>query len=127
MKKRVLLSIHPEYAEAIFDGRKRFEFRRVLFKEDVEEVLVYATSPVSRVVGSFRIEDIYEDAPGELWVKTKTFAGVTKEMFDIYFKDRLKAFAIKVSNPIRFSQPQHLSKYVPSNNPPQSFCYIRDT
>ena len=38
MKKRVLMSIHPEFANAIFDGRKRYEFRRVLFKENVDEV-----------------------------------------------------------------------------------------
>jgi len=124
MKKRVLLSIHPEYANAILDGHKGFEFRRVLFKEEVREVVVYATSPISRVVGTFRIEDIYADAPNELWAKTKAFAGVTKEMFDTYFKDRATAFAIKVSNPVRFSQPQPLSKYVASNTPPQSFCYV---
>lgn len=124
MKKRVLLSIHPEYANAIVDGHKGFEFRRVLFKEDVQEIVVYATSPISRVIGKFKIEDIYVDSPNELWVKTEALAGVTKEMFDTYFKDRTKAFAIKVSNPIRFSQPQPLSKYVTSNTPPQSFCYV---
>lgn len=124
MKKRVLLSIHPEYANAIFAGHKGFEFRRVLFKEDVDEVVVYATSPISRVVGKFNIENIYEDSPSKLWTKTEALAGVTKEMFDTYFKGRAKAFAIKVSNPIRFSQPQPLSQYVPSNTPPQSFCYI---
>ena len=124
MKKRVLLSIHPEYANAIFNGHKGFEFRRVLFKEDVREVVVYATSPVSRVIGKFEIEDIYTDSPNELWAKTESLAGVTKEMFDNYFKDRVKAFAIKVSNPVRFSKPQPLSNYVPSNTPPQSFCYV---
>lgn len=124
MKKRVLLSIHPEYANAIFEGQKGYEFRRVLFKEEVREVVVYATSPVSRVVGRFTIEDIYEDTPSELWDKTKALAGVTKDIFDTYFKDRATAFAIKVSSPVRFVQPQPLSKYVPSNTPPQSFCYI---
>lgn len=124
MKKRVLLSIHPEYANAIFEGHKGYEFRRVLFKEDVREVVVYATAPVSRVVGRFTIEDIYEDAPGKLWAKTKTHAGVTKVVFDTYFQDRIKAFAIKVSDPVRFLQPQPLAKYVQSNTPPQSFCYI---
>lgn len=124
MKKRVLLSIHPEYADAILDGQKGFEFRRVLFKEDVREVIVYATSPISRVVGRFTIEDIYEDAPRELWAKTQARAGVTKELFDGYFKNRSRAFAIKVADPIRFAQPQPLSKYVASNTPPQSFCYI---
>lgn len=125
MKKRVLLSIHPEYANAIFNGEKGYEFRRVLFKEDVDEVLVYATMPVARVIGSFKIEEIYEDAPKALWLRTKTVAGVTKEKFDIYFKDRTKAFAIKVRDPKRFAVPQPLSKYLASNTPPQSFCYIK--
>jgi predicted transcriptional regulator len=124
MKKRVLLSIHPEFAEAIFDGHKHYEFRRVLFKEDVNEVVVYATMPVARVIGSFKIVDIYEDAPKALWKKTKAVAGVTKEKFDSYFKDRTRAFAIKVGAPVRFAVPQPLSKYVASNIPPQSFCYI---
>lgn len=124
MKKRVLLSIHPEYAEAIFAGHKHFEFRRVLFKEKVHEVVVYATMPVARVIGSFKIDDIYEDTPKALWTRTKIFSGVTKEKFDSYFKDRTKAFAIKVSEPVRFAKPQALSKYLASNTPPQSFCYI---
>lgn len=124
MKKRVLLSIHPEFAEAIFDGHKHYEFRRVLFKQDVDEVVVYATMPVGRVIGSFKIDEIFEDAPKALWIKTKGVAGVTKEKFDSYFKDRTRAFAIKVGKPVRFAVPQPLSKYLPSNTPPQSFCYI---
>jgi predicted transcriptional regulator len=124
MKKRVLLSIHPEFAEAILDGHKQYEFRRVLFKEAVEEVVVYATLPVARVVGSFKIDDIYEDAPGALWARTKAVAGVTKEKFDSYFKDRSKAFAIKVAKPVRFAVPKPLSAYLASEVPPQSFCYI---
>ena len=124
MKKRVLLSIHPEFADAIFDGHKHYEFRRVLFKEDVDEVVVYATMPVARVIGSFKIADIYEDAPKAMWTKTKAVAGVTKQKFDTYFKDRTIAFAIKVGDPVRFAVPQPLSKYLVSNTPPQSFCYI---
>ena len=124
MKKRVLLSIHPEFADAIFDGHKHYEFRRVLFKEAVDEVVVYATMPVARVIGSFKIAEIYEDAPMALWAQTKAVAGVTKEKFDSYFKDRTKAFAIKVGDPVRFAVPQPLSKYLASNIPPQSFCYI---
>lgn len=124
MKKRVLLSIHPEFADAIFDGHKHYEFRRVLFKQDVDEVVVYATMPVARVVGRFRIADIHEDAPNALWAKTKAVAGVTKEKFDSYFRGKTKAFAIKVGDPVRFAVPQPLSKYLASNTPPQSFCYI---
>jgi predicted transcriptional regulator len=124
MKKRILLSIHPEYANAILDGHKAYEFRRVCFKQDVDEVLIYATKPIARVLGSFKIADIYEDAPKAIWSKTRTAAGVTKENYDNYFKGRSRAFAIKVSNPKRFTAPQPLSRYLISNTPPQSFCYI---
>jgi predicted transcriptional regulator len=124
MKKRVLLSIHPEFADAIFSGHKHYEFRRVLFKEAVDEVVVYATAPVSRVVGSFKIDEIFEESPADLWKKTKVLAGVTKEKFDSYFHDKTIAFAIKVANPVRFAVPQPLSNYLRSNIAPQSFCYI---
>ena len=124
MKKRVLLSIHPEYANAIFSGKKGFEFRRVLPKRTVHEVFVYATAPISRVIGRFLIEEIYEGTPDELWKRTEPPAGVSKEKFDAYFEGKRIAFAIKVSDPILFSRPKPLSTYLTSKTPPQSFCYI---
>lgn len=124
MKKRVLLSIHPEYANAILDGHKKFEFRRVIFKKPVSEVIVYATQPIGRVIGIFTIEDVFMDTPKELWGKTAQQGGVSKEKFDGYFENRNRAFAIKISNPTRFLKPQPLSRYIASNVPPQSFCYV---
>ena len=123
-KKRVLLSIHPEYANAILDGHKRFEFRRVIFKRPVSEIVVYATQPIGRVLGSFTIEDVFMDAPKELWKRTAKLGGVSKEKFDGYFENRERAFAIKISNPTRFLTTQPLSRYIASNVPPQSFCYV---
>ncbi len=56
---KVLLSIKPKYAELIFDGSKKFEFRRTIFKNiQVKTVVVYASSPVQRVIGEFQIEEI---------------------------------------------------------------------
>ncbi len=124
MKKRILLSIHPKYAEAILMGRKGYEFRRVLFKEKVSEVLIYATSPVCRVIGKFEIEEIYSAPPDDVWTKAKGVAGVTQELFYAYFSGRALAHAIKVSNPVKFARPKRLSQYVKSNVPPQSFCYL---
>ena len=123
-KKRVLLSIHPEYANAILDGSKKFEFRRVIFKHPVSEIVVYATQPVGRVLGSFTIADILMDAPKDIWRKTSKQGGVSKEKFEEYFENRALAFAIKISSPTRFLTPQPLSRYVTSNVAPQSFCYI---
>ena len=67
MKKCVLLSIKPKFAEAIFSGEKKFEFRKTIFKENINEVFVYVTSPVCRVVGKFTIESIYKDTPEFIW------------------------------------------------------------
>lgn len=124
MKKRVLLSIHPEHAEAILAGRKSYEFRKVIFREQVNEVVMYATSPVCRVIGTFEIEEIYSATPEEVWSKAKDVAGVTQELFSEYFSGRDIAHAIKVIKPLRFSRPKPLSQYLKSNVPPQSFCYI---
>lgn len=38
---RALLSIRPAFAKAIFDGQKRFEFRRAIFRKEVGVVVVY--------------------------------------------------------------------------------------
>ena len=53
-----LLSIRPEYAEAIFAGRKTVEFRRAPLADDVSVVVVYVTQPVGRVIGWFTV--LYE-------------------------------------------------------------------
>ena len=54
----VILSIKPEYVAEIKAGRKCFEFRKTIFKEKVEKVYIYASSPVSKVVGEFQPVDI---------------------------------------------------------------------
>ena len=52
---KVVLSIKPEFANKIFDGSKKFEFRKVIFKnEKIKTVIVYASSPVQKVIGGFK-------------------------------------------------------------------------
>lgn len=44
----VLLSIKPKYIEKIKKGVKLYEFRRVIFKQDISEIYVYATAPIKK-------------------------------------------------------------------------------
>ena len=67
---KALLSIKPEFAFQIFAGNKRFEYRRKIFKQPVDTVVVYVSSPVSMVLGEFKIEDLLFDDLEELWNKT---------------------------------------------------------
>ncbi|MDY0324810.1 MAG: hypothetical protein RBQ87_01385 [Candidatus Cloacimonadaceae bacterium] len=121
---RVLLSIKPEFAERIFDGSKRYEFRRAIFKNpDIKIVVVYASSPVQLVIGEFEIETILSDAPENLWEKTQEFSGISEEFFFNYFSERTVGFAIKVKKARRYQRPRCLRKSY-NVSPPQSFCYV---
>lgn len=54
------------------NGTKRFEFRKGIFKNpQISTVVIYATMPLGKVVGQFRIESILSDEPESLWKKTE--------------------------------------------------------
>src|SRR5262245_39004709 len=97
MPTTVLLSVKPRFAEAILDGEKKFEFRRAVFRDPgVERVVLYASSPVQRVIGEFEVESIVAMDPESLWQHTETHAGIKKEYFDEYFAGRELGFAVAV-------------------------------
>lgn len=126
MPTTALFSIKPEYAEAILDGRKTYELRRRLFaRDDVERVVVYASSPVQRVVGEFTVDEILAMAPRELWSVTSKGAAVHREFFDAYFEGRELAFAVKVGKAQRYRKPKTLMEFCGMATPPQSFCYLQ--
>jgi len=125
MQTKVLLSIKPQFADQIFAGTKRYEFRRVIFRSDsVTKVVVYASSPVQRVIGEFRIAEILASDVKQLWNKTKSYAGIEKEHFDDYFDGRATAYAIKICNPLKYKKPAKLEHLFEFNRPPQSFRYL---
>jgi predicted transcriptional regulator len=48
-----IFSIRPYFADAILDGSKTVELRKVAPKKPVERVWIYATAPVMHIVGHF--------------------------------------------------------------------------
>ena len=121
---RVLLSIKPEFANKIFDGTKKYEFRKSIFKrDDIKTVVVYASSPVQQVIGEFEIEKILYQEVEQLWRITQKFAGINKDFYDNYFADKEMAFAIQVGKIHRFQKPKRLSDY-DIDYAPQSFAYL---
>jgi predicted transcriptional regulator len=121
---RVLLSIKPEFALKIFNGSKRYEYRRVIFKnQEISRVIVYASDPVKRIIGEFEIEDIIHDEPHVLWVKTKNHAGISEKRFFEYFTNKAKGYAIKVKTTTMYDNPLPLNSFKLSS-PPQSFAYV---
>lgn len=121
---KVLLSIKPKYADRIFDGTKKYEFRKAIFKNpDIKTVVVYASSPVQRVIGEFEVESILSENPESLWEMTKEHSGISEEFFFDYFQQRDKAFAIKVKKPKLYRKSLCLQSTY-NTTPPQSFRYV---
>src|SRR5580698_154167 len=97
-----ILSIKPEYAEAIFSGRKRFEFRRSVFREEIQVVIVYITCPVGQVAGEFSVKEIITDDLDTLWARTQRKAGIDREVFTNYFAGKVIGHAIVIGNVTRY-------------------------
>ena len=51
----ILLSIKPEYCRKIFEGTKKYEFRKHLAQNDVEKIVVYSTAPEKKVIGEIEV------------------------------------------------------------------------
>jgi predicted transcriptional regulator len=121
---KVILSIKPEYANKIFEGTKRYEFRRAIFKNpDVKKVVVYSSSPVQKIIGEFEIERIISYELETLWNKTKKYSGVSEDFFFQYFGDKESGFAIKIKNTKLYKTPKCIREDY-NLFPPQSFLYL---
>ena len=121
---RVLLSIKPEFANKIFDGTKKFEFRKSIFKNnDIKTVVVYASSPVQRVIGEFEIERILNFDLDTLWSLTQDFSGISEDFFYEYFADKEVGYAIKIKKTKKYRNPKNLREEF-NLFPPQSFAYL---
>lgn len=120
---KAILSIKPEFVEKIFEGKKKYEFRRTIFKKfQVNKIVIYASSPISRVVGEFDVSDIYLDDINNLWDRTKDYSGVEKDYFLKYFSNKKIGFAICIKSFKKYDKPFCISEL--GKKPPQSFIYL---
>lgn len=122
----LILPIKPEFVSKIFSNEKQYEFRKVIFKNKrVKDIVIYASSPISKVVGEFEIDKIIKDTPDKVWALTKDKAGITEEYYKRYFKGKEVAYAIKIKHVKKYSRPIGLQdlgiKYAP-----QSFMYLKN-
>lgn len=114
-----ILSIKPQFVEEIKAGRKRYEYRKSVFKQPVEKVYVYASAPVSMIIGEFQPVDVIHGNPEEVWKKTKQYSGITKKFFDAYYEGRSVAYAIVIQNFVEYEKPRKIPFQAP-----QSYRYV---
>ena len=123
----VLLSVKPEFAYKIFEGTKKYEYRKVLFSDlDGDKILIYVSSPVKKIIGEIEVEEIISDSPKELWRKTGKQGGISSDFFFEYFTDRGIGHAIKIKSVRRYETPVDPYKAIARFKAPQSFAYLKD-
>jgi predicted transcriptional regulator len=120
----MLLSINPEHVENILSGMKKYEFRKVRCRSDVDKMIIYSTAPVMAVVGEAEIINVIEDEPEKVWRITADYSGISKEFFDKYYRLKDKAVAYKLGKIKKYIEPFKLSDFG-INFAPQSFVYLK--
>ncbi len=119
-----LLSIKPEFVDAILSGQKRVEFRKVGFRRNVSHVIIYASDPVQRVVAYFAVNDLAREHPSVLWREYRHVGGISASAFRDYYQEASQGLAIEVGELRVLRRPVELHRLGLGQRPPQSFRYV---
>lgn len=124
-----VISIRPNFAEAILSGEKTVELRRRVPPIGVGTRLwIYATKPIGAVVGSAVVESIIRGSPSEVWKKCGGRTGVDRETFDVYFDEAELAIGLVLAE-VRRGRPVPIEKLRSIRagfHPPQVIARISD-
>lgn len=119
------MPIKPIYAGKIIDGSKKFEFRRASIKGDLTHLIIYASSPVKRIIGVAAVEGVDISCPIEAWGQAKHAAGITQEGFFEYFQGKEKAVTIKLKDVLPLDRGVCPKEIEDNFKVPQSFKYVK--
>lgn len=121
--RTILLSIKPKYSKLIFDGSKKFEFRKIIAKKEVDKIIVYSSSPDKVIIGEVYVTGIVSMKKKNLWEFTKKHAGITEDEFFSYFDKNEVGYAYKLGKVEKYKNPKQL-KDLGVEKAPQSFIYL---
>lgn len=121
----VILSIRPNFCNMIFSGQKKYEYRKRIFtRTDIDKVYVYASKPISKIIGFITIDQVIKCKASDMWEMTYKDGGVNKEYFDAYFKNCDTAHAIKIGEVVMLDIPIDPKKVIKDFHAPQNFMYL---
>ncbi len=114
-----LISIHPQYVAKILSGEKHVEFRKVIFKKEISNVIIYSTAPDKRIIGHFPFSGYAVDTPENIWKNYNHIGGIAAHSFFQYYSGKQQAYAIHIKDLVVYQEPVTIS--FPA---PQSYRYI---
>ena len=124
-EQTLLMSLRPEFAQPILQGRKTVELRRKFSKKyEGATIVFYITRPVQQFMFTATIAKVDHGQKKCLWDTYQQECGISQAAFDQYFKGTDHGYAIHLSNvkPIPNQLAlEHAKKVCPQLRPPQSF------
>jgi len=120
----LLISVKPKYVKEILTGKKRYEFRKSIFKKPINKIYIYSTVPERKIVGYFDYKGYIKESPMILWEKTKEFSGINKDEYFDYFNKKENAYAIIIESFHIFDEPINPKDKIRNFVAPQSYKYI---
>lgn len=119
-----LYSIKPVYSEQIINGNKKYELRKRVPARSLDYILIYSSSPMSKIVGYATVKKIHKSQVSKIWTLVSKQAGITKKDYMEYFENSSDAYALELGEVKRFVKPFNISELDPDCVPPQSFSYV---
>lgn len=123
--KAVIISLHPEHANKILSGKKKLEFRRVWSKQQVNAVVIYATSPIKKIVAISYVKQVHIGTKNKLWELAKSIGGgLSRSALRNYFEGKKYGFAIEFKSVAPIKPALSPTLCFKKFSPPQSFSYL---
>lgn len=124
--RALFISVKPQYADAILDGRKTVELRRTRPNlPDGSLVILYSSTPTRAVVGWAHLIGVREGSPIEIWEEYGHAAAIDEPDYVNYFDGADLAFALELAAVVTAAQQVPLSVIRSIGiQPPQSWRYV---
>jgi len=130
LANKLVMSMHPKYADRIFSRRKQVEFRKKFsLKWRGCKAVVYGTQPLGALMGEVTMRNITCDTPQNLWNNFGEMSGCSQQEFSSYVGSSSSVYAIELSDVMPYISPiglAHISHLINEDlRPPQSFRDVR--
>lgn len=119
----IFLPCLTKHAILIANGVKTVEFKRSIWKDKVDNIILYASRQSKKVIAVISEFEIVKMPTYDLWRKYELQSGITRQDFDNYFITKHEGYGIIIKK-IRKITPIDPHEKLIAFNVPQSFCYI---
>lgn len=122
---KIIIAIKPKYVKSIIEGSKKYELRTRIPKRKIDKLIVYETSPISKITCEVEVISIIKMNIDDLYKKTSKYSQLSKEEFYSYFKNKTICYAYQLGKVTVYKKAKSISDFN-LKGPIQSFAYIND-